>query len=43
MRPRTKVFLVILALLALTGTYLAYVELMSFMAETALDPNTFKL
>jgi len=43
MRPRTKVFLAIIGLLALVGVYLAYVELLTFMAEIALDPNTFKL
>jgi hypothetical protein len=43
MRPRTKVLLAILALLALAGAYLAYVELMTFMAEIAIDPNTIKL
>jgi hypothetical protein len=43
MRPRIKVFLAILALLVVTGAYLAYVELITFMAEIALDPNTFKL
>ena len=38
-----SVFLSIIVLLALIGAYLAYVELMTFMAEIALDPNTFKL
>jgi hypothetical protein len=38
-----KTFILIIVLSALLCGYLAYAELMTFMAEITIDPNSFKL